>query len=72
MINQFTAGDAAKLKLSGNTIIESLNTNSASGTNEFYKPVAKDGAGQQKAILNKNTPELPAPFYDELHFANYE
>ena len=72
MIDQFKAGDSVKLKLIGNTIIESLKTNPASGTKEFYKPVGKDGTGQQKGVLNKNTPELPAPFYDELHFANYE
>jgi hypothetical protein len=42
------------------------------GTQEFIEIFFKKENGQQKTAPDKATPAPPAPFYDELHFGNYE
>jgi hypothetical protein len=61
------------VKLNGENIITAgMKAKPVPGTKEFAESFFKEETEQKKNIPDKKTSELPAPFYDELHFANYE
>jgi hypothetical protein len=73
MITQTTGGDLVKMKLSEQHISTSkLETTQVQGTKQLHEIAGSYEVEQQKVAPVKKTSKLPAPFYDELHFANYE
>ncbi len=77
MANELKAGDLVKLKESNQKMtVKSIATQpSSQGTaliNDNYECVWYNGTKQQKAVFHKDALEWLTPYYDTLHFANYE
>ena len=73
MITQTKGVDLVKMKLSEQYISTSkLETTQVPGTKQLHEIAGSCEVEQQKIVPVKKTSNLPAPFYDELHFANYE
>ena len=77
MNNLFKAGDTVRLKISSQQMtVKGLASRPSSQGNIFiedrYECVWYDGKKHQKAVFHKDVLELLAPFYDNLHHANYE
>ncbi len=62
MINQLNSGDLLIFKKEKKPFVNIID--------HVYEPSVTVIQNIKKT--DKNIPELPAPFYDELHFANYE
>ena len=77
MQNQFKAGDLVKLKISNQIMtVKGIATNPSSNgkviINDRYECMWCDGTKNQKAVFSKDALEPIAPYYDSMHFANYE
>ncbi len=74
MINQFKAGSLLHFKQSKlNLIFTSLHTKLAFFSPKiFYKNHWLPKEEAEESVSFKEAPDLLPPFYDELHFGNYE
>lgn len=76
MANKLKAGDIVKLKGSNQKMtVKGIATPSLPETeliNDNYECVWYNGTKQQKAVFHKDTLDWLTPYYDTLHFANYE
>lgn len=77
MTNFFKPGDSVKLKLNDLQMMIKGIANIPSdhepiAAKERYECIWYDNRQLQKAIFSKELLELLAPYYDALHFANYE
>jgi hypothetical protein len=73
MSNQFNGGDPLTMELKRPYITSAdIETKPVPGTKKLAESFFKEGSEQKKNIPVKKPTASPAPFYDELHFANYE
>ncbi|MGI8952411.1 MAG: DUF2158 domain-containing protein [Chitinophagaceae bacterium] len=77
MANEFKTGDLVKLKLSNQymtikCIEEKYTLQGTVLVRDNYECVWYNGQKRQKAIFHKDMLQLLAPYFDEMHFANYE
>jgi uncharacterized protein YodC (DUF2158 family) len=66
MANHFKPGDLVRLKISNQimTVVGIID--------DRYECVWHDGIKNQKAVFHKDALESIAPYFDSMHFANYE
>jgi uncharacterized protein YodC (DUF2158 family) len=77
MTNQFKAGDLVKLKISNQQMtVKGFATKPSSEgiilIKDRYECVWYDGAKHQRAVFHADALDRLAPYYDKMHFANYE
>lgn len=58
------------MKMKAELVAAAAEETPVAGLKEFTESFLKKETGQQKT--DKKLPAPPAPFYDELHFADYE
>jgi uncharacterized protein YodC (DUF2158 family) len=77
MQNQFKPGDLVKLKISNQKMtVKAIATKpSPKGIviiEDRFECVWYDGTKSQKAVFHKDALESFPPYYDSMHYANYE
>jgi len=77
MQNQFKPGDLVKLKICNQIMtVKGIATKPSSKgkviIDHRYECVWYDGTKNQKTVFHKDALEPIAPYYDSMHFANYE
>ena len=73
MNNQFNGSALLKVEVQKPyTITAGVETKPVPGAKAVAEDYFGKKARQQKNTADKKTTVVPAPFYDELHFANYE
>jgi uncharacterized protein YodC (DUF2158 family) len=77
MPTQFKPGNIVKFKISNQKmIVKALATKPSQNgrvvIEDRYECVWHDGTKNQKAVFHKDALEPIAPYYDSMHFANFE
>ena len=77
MTSRIKPGDAVRLKSSNiemtvRRIVTKISTYGTNMLTHNYECIWYEKSKLQKAIFHKNSLEQVAPYYDNLHFANYE
>jgi uncharacterized protein YodC (DUF2158 family) len=77
MAEQFKPGDLVMLKISNQKMnIKGIATKPSSHglviIEDTFVCVWVDGVKEQKGVFHKDALQAVAPYYDSLHFANYE
>jgi len=60
------------MEMNSELVAAAVKENTIPGVTEFIESYHNKETGQQKAGPDKKLSAPPAPFYDELHFADYE
>ena len=72
LINHLNSSIKMEVKGELITAAAAVEKKPVTGVKEFIESFQKKETGQPKTGIDKKLPTSPAPFYDELHFANYE